>query len=258
MKHFLSGLWLLTTITGVGCAVGSSADLGTDALPATRKDEGPGDASMGSEAAAALVNGGASVTSDGGASKGDGGASDASVDVAESGVDSAAPGACAFAGELVSFDLAKLSGTPSTVAPTAVGPGVVATPLRRVGVTAASSAGALNSSGWPTGALDPAKHFAFSITPPSGCKLTATTLTIDLKASSTGPTQASVGTSADGYAHLEAIALVAAGGATSVPLVGGSGASGSVEVHVFGFAADATTGTLRIQDTLSVTGTLGN
>jgi hypothetical protein len=200
--------------------------------------------------------GSSAVKGDGAASTNDGATKDAAVVVAESGTDTGAPAVCTFTGELVSFDLTAATGTPATIAAAAKGPGVTATALKRVGVTATSSAGAINASGWPTGALDPSKHFAFSITPPPGCTLTATTLTLDLKASSSGPTQASVGTSADGYAHLESVAL-AAGGATTVPLAGVSGVSGPVEIHVFGFAADATTGTLRIQNTLSLTGSLG-
>jgi hypothetical protein len=257
MKHFLSGLWILTTISGVGCAVGSSADLGTDALPTTPSGDGLGDAKTGSEPVAVVSDGGASDAADASTSKGDASVKDASVVVAESGVDSSVPVTCAFSGELVSFDLKLTTGAPATVAASTKGPGVTVSALRRVGLSPTSSSGAINASGWPTGALDPNRHFAFSVTPPAGCKLSVTALTVDLEASASGPTQASVGTSADGYAHLESVALSAAG-ATNVPLVGVSGVSGPVEVHVYGFAADAAGGTLRIQNTLSLTGALGN
>ena len=263
MKQFLSGLWMLTTISGVGCAVGSAADLGGDvAATAPEREDGQGGAEAGSPSGVLpgdSGDGGTSAKTDGAAaSAADAETKEGGGGVPEAGVDSAPPVVCAFTGELVSFDLSKLSGVPATAAASAKASGVVATALTRVGVTAASSAGGFNASGWPTGALDPNKHFAFSISPPPGCKLTGTTLALDLKGSATGPTMASVGTSVDGYAHLETVAFTAAGGAASVSLAAVSGVSGAVEVHVFGFAAEATTGTLRVENTLSVTGVLAN
>jgi hypothetical protein len=256
MKHFLSGLWMLTTISGVGCAVGSSADLGADVGPAPESDDGTSGAAPASQGLPG--DGGSSETNDGAASAPSTSTKDSGGAVPEGSVDSGATVACTFTGALVSFDLTKLTGTPANVAASVKAPGVSASALRRVGVTATSSAGAMNASGWPTGALDTGKHYAFSISPPPGCTLTLTTLAVDLKASTTGPTLAAIGTSVDGYAHLENLSVAAAGGATNVSLAGITGVGGPVEIHVFGFAADATTGTLRIQDTLSLTGALGN
>lgn len=248
MKHLLNRLWLLATIGGVGCAVGSSADLADPLGPVPQRDGGASQ-----ETDATLLG------ADGSSGANDGAAAvkDASVVVPDAALDSATAGPCAFAGQLVSFDLTKLAGVQANLAASAKAPGVTATALARVGVTVVSSSQAMNASDWSTGGVDSSKHYVFSVSPPAGCTLSVTVLAIDLKASSTGPTMVAVGTSVDGYAALANVAVTTAGGAANVPLAGIVAVSGSVEVHVFGFNAASSSGTLRIQNTLSLSGALG-
>jgi len=76
-------------------------------------------------------------------------------------------------------------------------------------------------------------------------------MAIDVSSSSSGPANASVGTSADTFAHAVTIS-------TSVPSMPAltASATSALEVRIYGFAATATTGTMRVQNTLSVTGAL--
>ncbi len=61
-------------------------------------------------------------------------------------------------------------------------------------------------------------------------QLEVTSLSIDLKASGTGPTKAAVGSNVDGYASVAGFPVTTAGGAVSVPLSGIDGIAGSVEL----------------------------
>ena len=99
------------------------------------------------------------------------------------------------------------------------------------------------------------EYVTFSVTPPPGCALSAASLSVDLKASPTGPASAAAATSADGFAALRAVPLAAAGGVAVVAPLGGK-ASGAVEVRIFGFDASSSAGTLRLQGTLALTGSL--
>ncbi|AKU95520.1 hypothetical protein AKJ09_02184 [Labilithrix luteola] len=286
MKRTAVGFWCLAVMSGVGCAVGVSDDEAAGTIvhpdggdssartngttlpdsstngdptssPATGADDAatndpgdPGDA--GSDAGDA----GKSDAGDAGSDAGDAGKSDAG-DAGDAGkTDAGAPGTCVFTGALVTFDLTTIVGTATELAPSATAAGVTATSLTRSGVTAASSNGAMNASNWPVGAAASNKYFAFSVTPPATCKMTVTSLAIDLKASTTGPTDAAVGTSVDGYAALQNVTVTTTGGSANVPLAGVADVSNTVEVRVFGFNASAAAGTLRIQKTLSLSGSL--
>ncbi|HEX7704233.1 MAG TPA: hypothetical protein VF403_26000, partial [Kofleriaceae bacterium] len=63
---------------------------------------------------------------------------------------------------------------------------------------------------------------------------------------------ASLGTSSDAFATNATVSTSAA----SMPLVSVSNAHGALELRVFGYSATATTGTMRIQNTMSITGAL--
>lgn len=250
MTHVFARLWLLTTFCAVGCAVGSGPDIAEGAGPGPVPQRAP------------LDNDGAVPSLDDAAGTKDAisAAPDAAPDAASDAGPDAAPDAgpvtCAFTGKLVSFDLSKLVAGQAGLAASTSAPGVTAGSLTRAGVTAVSASGAMNSSNWPTGAVDTGKHYVFSVTPPATCTMTVTALALDLKASNTGPAMAAVGTSVDSYAALSNLVVTPAGGSTNAPLAGVSGVSGALEVHVFGFNAGTSAGTLRIENTLSVIGSL--
>jgi hypothetical protein len=255
MKDSLVRLCLLAALGGVGCAVGSSGDVaeGLGSIP-QRDGAAPSADVLPGDGGSSRANDGAVAANDGAASALDAGAKDAGVVVPEAAVDS---GPCSFTGPLVSFDLTKLAAGQTDLAASSTAPGVTAASLARVGVAAVSSSGAMNSSDWSLGAVDTGKYYVFSVTPPPGCKMTMTSLAIDLKASNTGPTAAAAGTSADSYGALANFVVTTSGGSVNVPLAGINGTSSAVEVHVFGFNAGSSAGTMRIQKTLSVVGALG-
>jgi hypothetical protein len=241
MTSLLVRLGLLTTITAAGCAIGSTAT-SDDPLSAPPTRPSP--------------TGTSTTTSPDPASDAglDAPTSNDAATTSDAPVDSAPPGACIFTGALVSFDLSKLSGVQADLAASTKAPGLTATTLTRFGVTATSSSQAMNASDWPTGAIDTGKYFVFSVTAPAGCALAISALTVDLKSSATGPTSASVGTSVDGYASLAGVAVTTAGGSANVPLAGLAKVTGSVEIHVFGFNAASSAGTMRVEGTLSLVG----
>ena len=200
------------------------------------------------------------VDKDAGADPADAAASSLDAPTAiDAGVDpplDAAPPACAqpFTGVLASWDFASEPGSQASTAVASFATGVTATAVTRSpGLTAVSGAGSINASSWPTSAQrDLAKYYALTLSPPTGCALALTSLAIDARASGTGPTSAVVATGADGFAQTAAVSTAAA---TSAP-VAVTGATASVEVRIYGFAASGAAGTMRLQSTLTVTGSL--
>ena len=150
-----------------------------------------------------------------------------------------------FAGEV---------GSQPTTAATSKASGVTAAPVSRsAALVVASGVGSINSSGWATtSSLDSTKYYTLSVTPAAGCVLDLSSLAIDAKSSGTGPTLAVVATSADSFGQTASIS-------TSAPSTGNlsvAGASGMVELRVFGYSASSTSGTMRIQNTLTLTGSV--
>lgn len=160
---------------------------------------------------------------------------------------------CAYTGALATWNLSAEAGSQTMTAGSTTVTGVVAGALTRAsGLTATSGAGSINSSGWATSAArDTTKYYAFSITPPSGCAVDLTSLAIDTKSSGSGPASVSLATSADNFA---ASTAVTANMATTVTVTATS--TTALEIRVYGYAATAASGTMRIQNTLTATGTL--
>ncbi len=164
--------------------------------------------------------------------------------------------ACAlpFAGVLATWDFAADGGMQSATAVASSAPGLIAGGVHRApSLTAASGAHSINASNWPTTAqLDPGAYYAVSITPPTGCALSVTALAVDARASATGPASARIATTADGYTSTANISTSGA----SVATLSVTGATGPIEIRIYGFAASAAAGTLRLQSTLQITGAL--
>ena len=79
-----------------------------------------------------------------------------------------------------------------------------------------------------------------------------TSVAIDAKSSGTGPSTAEIATSADQFAQN---ATISTSSPTTVPIAM-SAVSGTLEVRVFGFGATGASGTMRVQGSLTVTGTI--
>lgn len=167
-------------------------------------------------------------------------------------------GGCAqhgFVGALATYNLSAQTGSEVSAPATATAAGVTAGVLTRAsGLTPVSGAGSINSSNWSLATnADPTKYYTFTVTPPAGCTLALTTLALDVSKSGTGPASGSVATSVDAFAtHTMAFAGTSTGN-VSFSTVSGSSA---IEVRVYGYAATATGGTWRIQNTMTLNGTI--
>ncbi len=175
-------------------------------------------------------------------------------------IDSALPDASTtctsrgFSGALVTFDLGVQPGNEATAAPMSSATDVTGGALARASaLTAVAGSGSINASNWAMGAsADPTRYFTFSLTVASGCTLSLTSLAIDVHASGTGPATIDVATSADGFATHGA--SVSGTGTATVSLA--AQGSRSIEVRVYGYGASATAGTLRIQNTMTLSGSI--
>jgi hypothetical protein len=181
---------------------------------------------------------------------------DAAVDAAPH-ID-APPGSCAtpMTGALAVWSFTGAAGNQAQTDPSMTATGVTATAVTRAaGLVAAAGANSINSSMWSMSTtIDPAFYYTFTVTPPTGCAMDLTQLTVDTKSSTTGPHGAAVGTSADAFAATTTI--MPTDSAPQNATLSVSGATGATEVRVYGWAATGTAGTMRIQTTLTLTGTL--
>jgi len=159
-----------------------------------------------------------------------------------------------FTGTLATWSFSGAAGgQPATVAATSASGVVAGSVTRAAGLTAVSGATSINASGWPLATtIDPAKYYTFTIAPPSGCTSTLTSAALDARASGTGPASAALATSIDAFAAKVPVSTTAATTATLAV----ANASGTVEVRIYGYGAAATTGTLRLQNTISLVGSL--
>lgn len=169
----------------------------------------------------------------------------------DTGAPDSAGGCPAFTGALATFDLSSQPGNETSASATATATGVTAGPLTRGGaLTAATGSGSINSAGWPA-AIDATRFYTFSVTPPAGCTLRLSTLALDVKASANGPSSVDVATSVDAYASHKTASASSSG---TITLSASSG--GTLTVRIFGYGATSSGGTLRIQNTLTLSGTL--
>ena len=162
--------------------------------------------------------------------------------------------ASGFTGTLVSFDFTSLTGIAMTVPATSSATGTTAGPFgRSAGLTAVSGSAAINSSGWSTScSADPTLYYTFTITPAAGCAVSLTGLSGTAHSSTTGPSMGAVGTSDDMFGSLASFGPNAAFNVT----LSVSGATDAVEVRIYGFAATGTAGTMRLENTLTLTGSI--
>ena len=186
-----------------------------------------------------------------------GGGDDASVDADRSDAshhpDGSSSGCAGFTGVLATWDFTGQAGSQAATSPTSLASGVTAGSVTRaVALTAVSGLNSINASGWPTTAtLDLTKYFAFTLTPPSGCTLDVASLSIDVKSSGTGPSVGKVATSADNFQAT----IVVSTSVPSAPALAITNAA-MLEVRVYGYTASSASGTMRIQNTLTATGSL--
>jgi hypothetical protein len=244
------------------CASGGSGgdayqgdDGGTTQPP---QDGAPGDATSGSDVAAVDTSTGsdAGFTVDATEASLDDGSTTPDTGAMEAGPSdssSTCPGH-GFTGALVTFDLTGQTGSETSAAAKSSATGVMGGALSRAsGLTAVAATGSIDSSGWSLGTTaDPTLYYTFTVTPAAGCSVALTSLAIDVKASATGPANVDVGTSVDNYA---ALSTPVAGTSIGTVTLSASAAA-PISVHVFGYGATSSAGTLRIESTMTLSGTI--
>ena len=201
------------------------------------------------------ATGASSYGGDNGGGGGGGSTTDGGTSLAKDSGGGGGGGGCpTFTGVLATFDFTGEPGDQSSTAPASSAPGIGAGNVTRSSsVTGVTGTDSMNSSGWGTGSsADSSKYYTFTLTPDSKCTLDITSVSVDSKSSSSGPMKGSVGTSDDSFGTKTAFSP---GGTDSVS-VSVSGASGAVEIRVYGYSASSGSGTFRVQNTLSVTGSL--
>jgi len=231
-------------------------DIDSSVTEGDASTDGSGDGSVAQDTGSGLHDTGAPVDT-GLADTGDAGAAeDAPSDVVANDApvsDSGCPGH-GTTGALVTYVLTSEPGSEASVPATTAVTGVTGGALTRSSVlTVSSGAGSINSSGWGTGAtFDATKYYTFKVTPAAGCSVSLTKLALDVQASATGPTKGDVATSADAFGTHSASFT-----GTSAPAVTLSASgSGAIEVRVYGYGASASGGTFRIQNTVTLSGTI--
>lgn len=159
-----------------------------------------------------------------------------------------------FAGALASWDFTGEPGTQTSTAAGSNAPGVIATSVTRSStLMSATGTNSINATSWPTASQrDLTAYYTLSITAPSGCTLDVSSLAIDAKSSNTGPMTAAVATNDDDFTTTASVSTTE----PSTPALSIAGGSASLEIRIYGFDASATTGTLRVQNTLAITGTI--
>ncbi|MDQ3336857.1 MAG: hypothetical protein M4D80_16955 [Myxococcota bacterium] len=165
-------------------------------------------------------------------------------------------GTCAqaFTGTLATWSFAGQAGNQASTPATSQAMGITAGAVTRsAALTANAGTNSINASNWPlTATRDATKYYAFTIAPPAGCTLSITGVNIDVSSSGTGPASAQIATSADNYVAASTVSTTTAGLVAATV----TDASAMVEVRVYGYAATAAGGTMRIQTSLSVAGQL--
>ena len=157
-------------------------------------------------------------------------------------------------GELAVWDLTGQPGTQTSTPAASTLPGVMAQPIARsIGLMPSPASDSISSYNWPTGSQpDPQSYYTVSISAPSGCSISLSSIAIDIKSSSTGPTSAVLETSEDGFSQTVPVSTTSPGQVS----LSVTATSGMLELRVFGYAAAATTGTMRVENQLTIMGTV--
>ena len=226
----------------------SLGDAGADSGP-------PLDTGIPQEAAAVDSSGGNDAKAmEAGTETDAGGSKDAIADTSPMDTGSTTCAGHGKSGGLVTFDLSAQPGNEVS-APAMSATGLTSGALSRAAaLTPELGSGSINSTGWTTSATaDASDYYTFTVTPGAGCSITLTSIAIDAKASSTGPSKGDVATSADAFATHSASF---AGTSTPTVTLTGVGGTGAIELRVYGYGAKDPTGTFRIENTLTLSGSI--
>ena len=160
---------------------------------------------------------------------------------------------CAFTGVIATYSFAGAAGNQVETVATTKASGVTAAAIKRAAtLTAVSGAASINASNWPTATqVDPTKFYTLTLTPPAGCMMSVTSVALDVKASATGPATSALATSSDNFATFKPVST----GTPSTPALTVTTAA-PLEVRVYGYGASSAAGTMRVQGTLTINGSM--
>lgn len=153
----------------------------------------------------------------------------------------------------VTWDLSGQDGAETAVAGSASSGLTTGLLARSSDLVAATGTGSINSTGFPIGtSLDPTVgYYTFTVAPAPGCTLVLSNASIDTQTSAEGPAAVVLATSVDGFAQVTSLTPTS----VNTPTLAVSAAT-EIEVRVFGYAATTTTGSMRIENTLTLVGAL--
>jgi hypothetical protein len=179
---------------------------------------------------------------------------DAATDASDGGVPDADAG-CAYtiSGTLATYNFSGELGSQTSTAASSTASGITAGAISRSSaLTAQAGANSINSSNWSLTTLDSTRYYTFSITPPTSCALAITSVSLDTGVSPKGPANGAVATSADSFVSTSSFTP----GTSSSVTLSVTGATTTIEVRVYGYNAMNTGGTMRVQNTMKVSGSL--
>ncbi len=204
----------------------------------------------GSETSDASGDSSSTDASDAGADAAD--AADASGDASDA--SDASVCTYTFTGTLATYDFTGDPGNQASTAATSSASGLTAGAISRsTAITAQLGANSINSSNWATTTtLDATRYYTLTLTPPAQCALGLTSITVDTKVSGTGPADGAVATSNDSFVSTTTFTP----GSVTSPSLSVSGATTAVEIRIYGYDATSSAGTFRIQNTMTVSGSL--
>jgi len=231
------GLWLVIALPVAACSVDWAALEPLDAASDASDQDALGDA--GSDTIGPGPDADQDVSTD-----------DASADAPQE-----ASGACmfTFGGALATYDFTGQPGNETSASASSTASGITAGAIgRSTDLVPASGANSINSSNWSLSTLDTTLYYTLTITPPANCSMDITSVSLDTLASGTGPLDGAVATSDDGFT---ATSGFTPGTVTNVVL-SVSDATNTIEIQIYGYNAFSTLGTMRIENTMTVSGSL--
>ncbi len=158
--------------------------------------------------------------------------------------------------DLIRYDFSGSPGNQSFNLATILDPHVTAgTLFRGSGLSSNTTQNSINSSGWSlTASIDPNDYYSFSLAPSANYQMSLSSLSFRERRSSTGIREFQIRSSLDGFSS------IVPGSVISIPDVdterdqtislGGtfSGLTSAVEFRIYGYNAEGTTGTWRLQN----------
>ena len=163
--------------------------------------------------------------------------------------------------ELILYSTTGAPGDQSFTAPsTSAANGSAGNLVRGSGLTANSGSGSINSRDWTQSATpDSADYYGFSFTANAGFRATYTTLSFAETRSSTGIRAFEVRSSLDGFGTFASQGVFinpddVLTRQRSVSLSGLTNLTGTVDFRIYGYSAEGTVGTWRLQNNLANNG----